>query len=111
MKTKATRPPHSTLRYTVLASLAILLVCAMPTRGALIGYWTFDEGTGTTANDTSGVGTPHTGTLGVTTVATGATPPAWITGRFGSALDFNRLNDNNGSRVVVNNQPDLLLND
>ena len=52
------------------------------TRG-LIGYWAFEEGTGTTANDASGQG--NTGTL------TNMDPSTdWVSGKAGngSALDF-----------------------
>jgi autotransporter-associated beta strand protein len=84
--------------------LSIGLAC----KGALIAYWNFDEGSGTVAHDISGVATPHDGTL-----AAGGTgsPPAWIPGRFGTALDFNRVDNNNGSRVIVPFQADLRLND
>src|SRR5688500_2286521 len=92
----------------LLCALAWLSV-AMSASGALIGYWKFDEGTGTAAADSSGVASPHNGTLGTT--AAGAQVPAWIAGRFGSALDFNRLNDNNGGRVSIPYQVDLQLND
>jgi hypothetical protein len=43
--------------------------------------WTFDEGTGTTANDSAG---PDDGTLG----GAGGTLPDWIVGRIGNALRF-----------------------
>jgi ABC-type transport system substrate-binding protein len=46
--------------------------------GNLVGYWRFDEGSGTTASDSSGNG--NTGTL-----HGGA---AWTDGRFAKALDF-----------------------
>jgi ABC-type transport system substrate-binding protein len=45
----------------------------------LVGYWRFDEGSGTTASDSSGNG--NTGTL-----HSGA---AWTDGKFAKALDFN----------------------
>jgi len=41
----------------------------------LFGWWKFDEGSGTTAADSSGNG--NTGTLG------GTTPPSWTTGKVG----------------------------
>jgi len=43
----------------------------------LVGYWTFDEGSGTTASDYSG--NDNHGTI------TGA---EWVTGQFGGALNF-----------------------
>jgi prepilin-type N-terminal cleavage/methylation domain-containing protein len=56
----------------------------------LVGYWKLDEGTGTTANDSSGNG--NTGTL--------TNGPTWITGKVDNALSFDgvddyiRINDN-----------------
>lgn len=46
----------------------------------LIGYWPFDENSGTTATDVSGKG--HNATF-----YTGS--PAWTTGKLGSAINFN----------------------
>jgi len=46
----------------------------------LVGYWSFDEGTGTKATDFSGNG--NTGTLA------GSTLPSWINGKRGKALSF-----------------------
>ncbi len=44
----------------------------------LVGYWKFDEGTGTTTADSSSYG--NTGTINGT--------PDWVTGQFGDALTF-----------------------
>ena len=44
----------------------------------LAGYWKFDEGSGTTAADSSGNG--NTGTL--------VGSPSWVSGKYGDALDF-----------------------
>jgi len=49
----------------------------------LVGYWRFDEGTGTVANDASGSG--NHGTL--------QNGPAWVAGRVGGALSFDGVND------------------
>ena len=72
----------------VLSSLLNLL---SPTSNAqtpdittgLVGYWTFDEGSGTTASDSSG--NNNTGTL------TGG--PTWATGKIGGALSFDGVDD------------------
>jgi len=48
-----------------------------------VGYWMLDEGTGTTAADTSG--NANTGTL--------ANGPAWIPGKLGQALAFDGVDD------------------
>ncbi len=49
----------------------------------LVGYWKFDEGNGTTAQDSSGAG--NTGTL--------VNGPTWTTGKIGSALRFDGTNN------------------
>jgi hypothetical protein len=54
-------------------------VISMPSNNlGLVGYWSFNEGSGTTAHDTSGQG--NTGTI------TGS--PSWVTGESGKALQF-----------------------
>ena len=52
----------------------------------LVGEWGFNEGTGTTAYDTSGFG--NDGTLN-----NFAPPNGWVDGRFGKALSFDGVND------------------
>ena len=52
----------------------------------MVGYWKFDEGSGTTASDSSGYG--NTGTL-----STGASAPGWTTGKVGGALSFDGVDD------------------
>ena len=52
----------------------------------LVGLWRLDEGTGTTAKDSSGNGL--NGTLGSSPSA-----PIWTSGRFGKALSFDGSND------------------
>src|SRR3989344_4309614 len=55
---------------------------AAPTNG-LVGYWKFDEGTGTTATDSAG---SNTGAL--------TNGPSWVAGKVGSgALSFDGSND------------------
>lgn len=49
----------------------------------LIAHWTFDEGSGTTARDSSGRG--HTGTL--------VHGPTWVAGPVGGALNFDGVDD------------------
>ena len=52
----------------------------------LVGYWTFDEGAGSTAADSSGNG--NNGTL------TNMDPAGdWVSGKIGSALEFDSGND------------------
>jgi len=57
-----------------------------PFTHGLVGYWKFDEGSGTTASDSSGYG--NTGTL-----STGASTPGWTTGKVGGALSFDGVDD------------------
>ncbi len=63
--------------------------------GSLVGYWTFDEGTGTVAYDSSG--SNATGTL--------TNGPTWVAGKVGSgALSFNGSNNyvNAGNPATLN---------
>ncbi len=70
--------------------------------GGLIGYWSFDENTGTsTVYDRSGNG--YDGTMDTT-----MTEDDWVPGKFGSALDFDGNNDN--VTVNDNNQLDITGN-
>lgn len=54
-----------------------------PNETGLVGYWKFDEGSGTTANDSSGYN--NHGTL--------YNDPAWIKGKIGKALNFDGVDD------------------
>ena len=56
------------------------------TASGLVGYWSFDEGTGTTARDLSGRG--NNGNL-----LPALSPPTWTTGRGGGALRFDGVDD------------------
>ncbi len=58
----------------------LALVRAEP---GLVAYWNFDEGSGSTAFDSSGNG--NTGTL--------INGPSWVTGIIGNALNFDGVND------------------
>jgi len=59
----------------------------------LVGYWSFDEGAGTTARDLSGRG--NTGTL--------VNNPTWVEGRVGRALSFDGVDDN----LEIGDRPSL----
>lgn len=50
----------------------------------LIGHWTFDEGSGTTMADSSGIGNDASFNTGT---------PSWIEGIYGKALEFDGTND------------------
>lgn len=54
-----------------------------PNNLGLVGYWSFNEGTGLKAGDFSGYGTHGTLTNG----------PTWAGGRFGGGLNFDGVND------------------
>ncbi|OHA29641.1 MAG: hypothetical protein A3B08_03430 [Candidatus Taylorbacteria bacterium RIFCSPLOWO2_01_FULL_43_44] len=63
----------------------------------LVGYWTFDEGTGLRANDFSGKN--NYGTL------SGTTKPTWVSGKHGKALSF----DGTSGYVDAGNQSSVNL--
>jgi hypothetical protein len=64
------------------ASVTVTVSNTTPVQG-LVCYWTFDEGTGTKAGDSSGSG--NTGTL--------VNGPTWTTGEISGALSFNGVNN------------------
>ena len=59
----------------------------------LVGYWSFDEGSGNIAHDYSGNG--NDGTLSDANVSNsdGNTLPKWVDGKFGKALEFDGVDD------------------
>ncbi|MCH8120622.1 MAG: LamG domain-containing protein, partial [Planctomycetes bacterium] len=81
-----------------LVSFVLVLGLATTSAGqdiaeGLVGYWPLDEGGGTTTADASGNG--NDGTF--------VDAPVWVSGKFGSALDFDGSND----AVDCGNQPIL----
>ena len=58
-----------------------------PNNLGLVGYWSFNEGTGTTATDFSGNG--NHGTLSTS----GGEVPTWTNGKRGKALSFDAVDD------------------
>ena len=76
-------PSSLTLDVTATTSPTPISTPADTTSG-LVGHWKFDEGTGSTACDSSGNG--NSGTL--------VNGPLWTTGRLGKALYFDGINDN-----------------
>ncbi len=67
------------LIYSISFILFLVLVLQSTSRADLIGWWRFDEGSGTTAYDSSGNG--NDGTL--------IGNPQWVAGKIGGALEFN----------------------
>jgi len=67
--------------------------------GPEVGYWKFDEGSGTTASDSSGNG--NDGTL--YPAASGGTGPTWTTGKYNNALGF----DGSEDYVYLDTNPSL----
>ena len=65
-------------KLSVLASFVLVLSFAICTQADLVGYWTFDEGSGTIAYDSSGNGLD--GTLNG--------DHQWVLGQVGGALEF-----------------------
>ena len=68
---------------TTSASVGVTVGSGTVASPGLVGYWKFDDASGTTAVDSSGVG--NTGTL--------VNGPTWTTGKIGSALAFNGLSN------------------
>ena len=67
--------------YVFCVTLALGLTLPSTTNAELVGWWRFNEGSGTVANDSSGFG--RNGTF--------FSDPAWVTGYSGGALEFARL--------------------
>lgn len=70
-----------------------------PLDTGLVGHWTFDEGSGTTAYDRSGNGNNGTLTNG----------PIWTTGQLGGALSFDGVNDFVDMGDVLDLSPDYTI--
>ncbi|MGE5296771.1 MAG: LamG-like jellyroll fold domain-containing protein [Solirubrobacterales bacterium] len=66
------------LTHLICLTLTLGLIPANAARAELVGWWTFNEGEGTIAADSSGGG--HDGTINGT--------PTWQTGQLGGALSF-----------------------
>jgi len=71
------------LTYSVVLALVLSLALSGMVQAELVGWWRFDEGSGTTAQDTSGNG--NTGIVNGN--------PQWIAGYFGGALEFDGIDD------------------
>ena len=78
-------------------ALVLSLVLSVGVRAELVGWWTFDEGGGTVAADSSAYGNDGTLNGAVT----------WVDGQVGGALDF----DGSGAFVEVPHDPSLSLTD
>ncbi len=61
----------------VMCVVVLGLALASVSEAALVGWWKFDDGSGSIAKDSSGRG--YHGTI---------TDPIWVTGHYGGALDF-----------------------
>ncbi len=72
-------------KMTLSITFVLILSAALSetTQAELVGWWRFDEGSGTVASDTSGNG--NVGTLNG--------DPQWIAGHFGGALEFDGIDD------------------
>jgi len=85
-------------KYVLVALIIVLSISWITQTSAdistgLVGHWTFDEGSGTTAGDSSGNG--NTGTL--------TNGPTWTAGQIGQALSFDGVDDyvETGSSSVI----------
>ncbi|HAL44531.1 MAG: hypothetical protein A2Y12_07365 [Planctomycetes bacterium GWF2_42_9] len=80
-----------------LIIIAIVSVISSLASAQLAGYWTFNEGTGTTAADSSGKGKTASFYS-----ANGSNYPTWITGHNGGALQFNANTTGTGNFNKLN---------
>ncbi|RKU19532.1 hypothetical protein C6501_01345 [Candidatus Poribacteria bacterium] len=75
------------LKFTFMVLLCSLIITSLsianPAEDGLVAYWSFDEGAGKTATDATGNG--HDGKF--------AGAPKWIEGKFGTALEFDGVDD------------------
>jgi len=71
------------LSYLVPYVLALSVALTGTTKAELVGWWRFDEGSGTVAHDTSGNG--NDGTF--------HGDPQWVSGFIGGALEFDGVDD------------------
>ncbi len=71
------------LIYLVSLVVALSIALTNTTEAELVGWWRFDEGSGTIANDSSGNG--NNGTFNG--------DPQWVVGYFGGALEFDGSDD------------------
>jgi hypothetical protein len=72
--------------FPAILVMALVVIASSVSRGAdptLVGWWKFDEGSGTTANDSSG--NENHGTFNG--------DPQWVNGKFGKALKFDGGSD------------------
>ncbi|MCA9248418.1 MAG: hypothetical protein KDA42_14930, partial [Planctomycetales bacterium] len=93
----------------IFVSLFTLATQNNQARAALVAHWTFDEGAGTTANDTSGSANVHNGTL--SSQGTGSNP-VWLnssSAAIGGALQFTAATTTDGSLVNIPHHADLNL--
>ena len=83
----------------VIIIVASTLFADVDYENSLVGYWDFDEGSGTTASDSAGV---NNGTL--------INDPIWTTGVYGSALSFDATNYvNAGNHESLNITGDIAI--
>jgi len=93
--------PGDIIKVTIASgAVAIQPVAGVGGGTGLIGYWKFDEGSGTTAYDSSGNG--NSGTL--------LNNPTWAVGRFGSSLQFSYAGNGTTSGTYVSLPASSTLN-
>ncbi len=74
---------------SIIVTLAVSLIFAVPAHAVLVGYWDFNEGLGLVAHDSSTFG--NDGDLE-------SAGPGWVAGKYGFGLEFD---GNPDGRVVV----------
>lgn len=92
-KANAMNTRNRTRNVLTLASVATLTFAAASANAALVGHWKFDEGSGTTAADSSGNGYDADQTI---------VAGSWITGKAGGAYDIPRFSMDAAESDVLN---------
>jgi hypothetical protein len=88
------------LIYLFIGCLMLGVVLTSATRADLVGWWRFDEGSGTVAYDSSG--NDHDGTI--------YGSPSWVSGVGGSALEFDGTDDYVGTgESLLDNMSEFTL--
>lgn len=89
------------MRTLFIALACVACEAAIATQSGLVGYWNFNEGSGTVIHDLSGFGNDG--------VLVNATASTWTTSGFGGALSFGGVTGSGSTRVEIADSASLRL--